>query len=174
MFYTVPSRLIGRRLRVRAFADRIEAFLGAVCVLTLRRERPATGKRAHVVDYRHVIASLKVKPGALIGLLYRDALWPRPAYRRAFEVLLRVTTPKRACRIAVGLLTLAHEHACEADLAEAIDVLLDAGDLPDLDDLSRRFAIAPPSSAPVVNVVMPPASSYDALINIDRLVETSW
>ncbi len=79
VFYTVPSRLIGRRLRLRAYADRLEIFLGAVCVLTLRRERPPEGKRAHVVDYRHVISSLKVKPGALMGLLYRDALWPRAA-----------------------------------------------------------------------------------------------
>ncbi len=172
VFYTVPSRLIGRRLRLRAFADRIEAFLGAVCVLSLRRERPPAGRRAHVVDYRHVIASLKVKPGALIGLIYRDALWPRPAYRRAFEALLRATTPRRACRIAVGLLALAHERACEADLAVELDALLDAGDLPDLEDLGRRFSSPVSPMAPAVRVLMPPASSYDALINSDRLTET--
>jgi hypothetical protein len=174
VFYTVPSRLIGRRLRIRAFSDRIEAYLGTVCVLTLRRERPVSGQRAHVVDYRHVIASLKVKPGALIGLLYRDTLWPHPAYKRAFEALLRATTPRRACRIAVGLLALAHEHACETDLASAIDVLIDAGDVPDLESLNRQFSSVPSSIAPEVNVLMPPASSYDELINRDRSTEAAW
>jgi hypothetical protein len=37
VFYTVPSRLIGHRLRVRIFDDRIDCFLGSTPVATLRR-----------------------------------------------------------------------------------------------------------------------------------------
>ena len=44
----------------------------------------------------------------------------------------------------VGLLALAHDRACEAELAQAIEVELDAGRLPDLDLLGRRFAPIPP------------------------------
>lgn len=171
VFYTAPSRLIGRRLRLRVYADRMEAFLGAVLVLTLRRERPPVGMRTHVVDYRHVIASLKVKPGALMGLLYRDALWPRPAYRRAFDALMRAGTPRHACRIATGLLALAHEQACEADLAGALDDILDAGELPDLEALRRRFSTAATTPAPVIDIVMPRASTYDDLIGSSRRME---
>lgn len=40
VFYTVPSRLIGHRLRVRIFDDRLECFLGVTPVGTLRRGRP--------------------------------------------------------------------------------------------------------------------------------------
>jgi hypothetical protein len=44
---------------------------------------------------------------------------------------------KQACRTIVGLLALAHDRACEAELAGAIDAELDAGRLPDLDTLGR-------------------------------------
>jgi hypothetical protein len=39
---------------------------------------------------------------------------------------------KQACRTMVGLLALAHDRACEAELAHAIEADLDAGSLPDL------------------------------------------
>src|SRR6266436_787771 len=82
---------------------------------------------------------------ALLNLVYREQLFPRPAYQHAFEALLASDTEKRACRTMVGLLALAHDRACEAELAEAIDAELDAGRLPDLDILGRRFAPDPPT-----------------------------
>ena len=39
VFYTVPSRLIGHRLRVRLYDDRLVCFLGGTLVLILRRGR---------------------------------------------------------------------------------------------------------------------------------------
>jgi hypothetical protein len=54
VFYSVPSRLIGHRLRVRLYDDRLECFLGSTPLMTLRRGRPhSSGKHGHVVDYRH-------------------------------------------------------------------------------------------------------------------------
>ena len=65
VFYTVPSRLIGHRLRVRLYDDRLECFLGGTLVQTLRRGRSIDGsRRGHVVDYRHVIHALRQRaPG---------------------------------------------------------------------------------------------------------------
>src|SRR5882672_7431869 len=40
VFYSVPSRLIGHRLRVRLYDDRLECFLGSTPLMTLRRGRP--------------------------------------------------------------------------------------------------------------------------------------
>ena len=56
----------------------------------LGRGRPpqGSGKHGHVVDYHHVIHALRKKPMALLNLVYRDQLFPRRAYARAFEVLL--------------------------------------------------------------------------------------
>ena len=92
VFYSVPSRLIGHRLRVRLYDDRLEVYLGGTHQMTLPRGRAhPNGRHGHVVDYRHVIHSLRRKPMALIGLVYRDQLFPRPAYARAFEAMLRQT-----------------------------------------------------------------------------------
>jgi hypothetical protein len=41
-----------------------------------------------VVDYRQVIHSLRRKPMALLNLVYREQLFPRRSYQRAFEALL--------------------------------------------------------------------------------------
>jgi hypothetical protein len=69
VFYTVPSRLIGHRLRVRLYDDRLDLFNGGTPLMTLVRGRAdATGKHGHVVDYRHVIHALRRKPMALLGV----------------------------------------------------------------------------------------------------------
>jgi len=163
VFYTVPSRLIGHRLRVRIFDDRLECFLGMTPVATLRRGRPISdSKGGHVVDYRHVIRSLRRKPMALANLVYRDQLFPRAAYKRVFEALQERGDLRRACRVTVELLALAHERACETELAEAISADLDAGRLPDLVALRARFR---PAHAAIPNVVVELASLrvYDEL-----------
>jgi len=163
VFYSVPSRLIGHRLRVRLYDDRLECFLGATPLMTLRRGRPhRSGKHGHVIDYRHVIHALRRKPMALLNLVYREQLFPRRAYQRAFEALLPAEGEKRACRTVVGLLALAHERACEAELADIIDAELDAGRLPDLDPLARRFA-PDPAAIPDITVELAPLHLYDEL-----------
>jgi hypothetical protein len=163
VFYTVPSRLIGHRLRVRLYDDRLECFLGGTHVLTMPRGRARpNGNHGHIVDYRHVIHSLRQKPMALLNLAYRDQLFPRPAYKRAFEALLARDGERRACRTMVGLLQLAHERACEAELAGVIAAELDAGGLPELDAMRQRFA---PSAAtfPEVAGTLASLAIYDEL-----------
>jgi hypothetical protein len=164
VFYSVPSRLIGHHLNVHLYDDRLDCFLGSTHLLTLRRGRPpqGSGKRGHVVDYHHVIHALRRKPMALLNLVYRDQLFPRRAYARAFEALLAKESEKQACRTMVGLLALAHDRACEAELAHAIDADLDAGCLPDLGRLRERFT---PDRAAIPNVAVElvPLSAYDEL-----------
>jgi hypothetical protein len=135
--------------------------------LTLRRGRAPQGssKHSHVVDYRHVIHALRKKPMALLNLVYRDQLFPRRAYARAFTALLAKESEKQACRVMVGLLALAHDRACEAELAQAIDADLDAGALPDLDRLRQRFT-PDQSVIPHVAVELVPLSAYDELADI--------
>ncbi|MBV9046879.1 MAG: IS21 family transposase [Solirubrobacterales bacterium] len=164
VFYTVPSRLIGYRLRIRLYDDRLECFLGQSHVLTLRRGRSwGGGRHAHVIDYRHVIHSLRRKPMALLNLVYRDALFPRPAYRLMWERLLAAGDARSACKTMVGLLALAHERNCEAELATVLAAELDQGGLPELADLRTRFA---PSCAapPAISVLLPAIASYDVLL----------
>src|ERR1700674_3561953 len=99
VFYSVPSRLIGQRLRVHLHDDRLECFQGSTPILTLRRRRPeAGGQHGHVVDYRHVTLSLRRKPMALLNLVYRDQLFPRRVFALAFEALLGGLGERPACR----------------------------------------------------------------------------
>lgn len=165
VFYTVPSRLIGHRLRVHLFDDRLDCFLGGTHVLTLARGRPrGNGRHGHVVDYRHVIHALRRKPMALLNLVYRDQLFPRRAFVRTFEALLAAGSDRQACTTAVALLSLAHERGCEAELAEILDADLEAGRLPDLPALRQRFQR---TGAPVTGVVVDlvPLSVYDELVH---------
>ena len=163
VFYSVPSRLIGHRLRVRLYDDRLECFLGATQVMALKRGRAhANGKHGHVIDYRHVIHALRRKPMALLNLVYRDQLFPRRAFARAFDTLVTRRGEKTACRTLVELLSLAHERACEAELAEIIDRDLEAGRLPDLESLSERFR-ATATVLPHVVITLMPLCAYDEL-----------
>ena len=164
VFYTVPSRLIGHRLRVRLYDDRLDVFVGGTHLMTLPRGRSKrNGAHGHVVDYRHIIHSLRRKPMALLNLVYRDQLFPREAYARTFEQLLEELPERKACRIMVDLLSMAHERACEAELAEQLAADRSAGRLPDMDMLRKRFA-PDPSSLPQVLVELAPLSDYDALL----------
>ena len=163
VFYTVPSRLIGHRLRVRLHDDRLELFLGGTHLMTLPRGRGyGDRRRAHVVDYRHVIHALRAKPMALPGLVYRDQLFPRDAYRRLYDAAMAALPEKAACRLVVEALALAHERGCEADLAAVIDAELDAGVMPDLAGLRARFT-PDPQALPQVMVSLTPLSAYDVL-----------
>ena len=149
------------------FDDRIQAFLGGDPLLTLPRGRRSKGAGAiHVVDYHHVIAALRAKPGALTHLAYRDALWPRTAFRRAFEALSEAQSERDTARTMVGLLALAHDRGVEAGLADALDTELDAGRLPDLAEMMRRF-MPRETAAPDVRVTIPSASVYDSLLTED-------
>jgi len=164
VFYTVPSRLIGHRLRVRLFDDRLEVFIGGTHLLTLPRGRAhANGKHDQVVSYHHVIHSLRRKPMALLHLVYRDKLFPRQEYRRTFDALIEQFTDKLACKIMVELLALAHERGCERELAEELTNVLDAGDLPDLAVLRRLFS-PDPAQLPTVSVQLASLNGYEALI----------
>ncbi len=164
VFYSVPSRLIGHQLRVRLYDDRLELFIGTTPLMTLARGRPhPSGKHGQVVNYRHVIHSLRKKPMALLGLVYRDQLFPREAYRRAFEALLEALPERQACRVTVELLALAHDRGCESELADHLSATLKAGLLPDMTNLRRRFA-PDPGRLPDVAVELAPLDSYDALL----------
>jgi hypothetical protein len=68
--------------------------------------RRPNGKHGHVVDYHHVIHSLRRKPMAVLKL------FPRPACPGA-KALLAGESERRACRVMVGPLALAHERGRE-------------------------------------------------------------
>jgi hypothetical protein len=167
--YTVPSRLVGHRLKVHVYDDRLVCFLGVTEVLQLSRvHRPRRGSRREtVIDYRHIINALMKKPQAFRRYLHREALFPRTAFRRAWDALEAALDERRACRAYVGLLHLAATQACEARLAAWLDEVLDRADLPDLE--AARLAMAPTMiAAPSLVVPAPDVRAYDDLITMTK------
>ena len=110
-----------------------------------------------------MIHSLRVKPMALASLAYRHALWPHEAYKQAFDALLEARGERVACKTMMELLSLAHERAVGAELAAALGVILEAGELPELAGLRARFVPATPS-LPDVTVTLPTLATFDALL----------
>jgi len=165
VFYSAPSQLIGKRLRVHVYDDRIEAFLGATRVVTHPRRRGRDdGLRVHCVNYRHVIHALRRKPQALAGSVYRDGLFPRSEYAEAWAALSAALPRRDACRRMVDLLWLAHDEGCETELATLIADNLGQGELPEARALQeklepRRRAL--PDDTPVALTNL---ASFDALL----------
>jgi hypothetical protein len=171
ILYSAPSRLIGHLLKVRLYSDRLDCYLSGTVVLTLARgTRAAHSTRGRQLDYRHFIASLKRKPQAFKGLVFRDDLFPREAYRRMWEQLELKLTQRQACQAIVALLEMAAHDGVEAALAQRLDALLAAGVLPDVKRLREEF-VPREAEVPLVTVEIPPASRYDALLPSAQDVE---
>lgn len=165
VFYTVPSRLIGHRLRARLYDDRLELFLGGTALMTLERGRASKdGIHAHVVNYHHVIHSLRKKPMALMGLVYRDQLFPRREFRDIFTALLEQADETTACRMTVDLLALAHDRGCEAELARHLEEDLRQHRIPDIPTLLALFGPSE-DAMPVVEVQMVDLATYNQLVS---------
>jgi len=164
ILYSAPSRLIGHRLKVRLYSDRLDCYLSGALVLTLARgTRSSMTGRGRMIDYRHFIDALKRKPQAFKSLVFRDALFPREAYRRTWEQLELKLSQRQACQTIVALLEMAARDGVEAILAQRLEVLLAIGELPDVKRLREEFAPRK-TELPPVTVHIPPPSVYDALL----------
>jgi len=134
--YSVPSRLIGHRVRVRVYEDRIEVRLGGELQLAFERLLGEGGSR---INYRHVIHSLVQKPGAFERYRYRDALFPTLSFRRGFDALLGSLPDHKAVREYLRILKLAAE-TMESHVEKALDELMAADELPLADSLKAKVA----------------------------------
>ena len=82
--YSVPSTLIGQRVEVRLYVQRIEVWHAQA----LREQMPRLyGDGRHSIHYLHVIRDLVRKPGAFAGYRYRADLFPTHIFRRAYDAL---------------------------------------------------------------------------------------
>ena len=76
--YTVPSRLIGKEVQIRLYAEHLEVYYKDHLVERMERIR---GEREARVDYRHIIGSLVRKPGAFARYRFREQMFPTMAFR---------------------------------------------------------------------------------------------
>ena len=120
--YSVPSRLIGKEVQIRLYADWVEVYYKGH--LVERMERVSGEREAHV-NYRHVIGSLVRKPGAFARYRFREQLFPTRHFRLAYDAL-RGWRGERADVEYVRILHLAAT-TMEATVDSALSLLLEAG-----------------------------------------------
>jgi hypothetical protein len=118
--YSVDSRLIGEKIEVRLYAERLEVWYAQQCIQTMPRLR---GEGKHRIQYRHIIDWLVRKPGAFEHYRYREELFPTHRFRMAYD-WLKERHPSRAAKEYLGILRLA---AMENETAvdDALRVLID-------------------------------------------------
>ncbi|MHB8148510.1 MAG: IS21 family transposase [Vulcanimicrobiaceae bacterium] len=161
--YSAPSRLIGHRLIVRLYTERLECWLGGERVLECPRATCRGGQRhPRRIDYRHMIENLKRKPGAFARWVFRDDVFPQAIYRSTWETVNGALPEREACKIMVGLLALAAD-GHEAELALELERLAERNEIPNLSVLTAQLAPRI-SIVPDVRVILPKLTTYDTLI----------
>lgn len=149
---------------MRLHSTHLDAWLGGVKVFECERlHASAADRHPRRIDWRHMLPSLKRKPGAFARWVLRDAMFPRSEYARAWEQISQALPERTACRLMVDLLDLADRANIVAELAGVLAALQASDELPDIDGLRQRFAPRQPSM-PDVQVVLPPTAVYDELL----------
>ena len=160
--YSVPARLIGERVEVRLFAERIEVHYGQRLVGELPRLR---GVGKHRIDYRHVIDGLLRKPGAFAHYRWRSDLFPSHRFRLAYDRLVgRHATEEGAAKAYLRLLQLAARSGDQA-VEAALGVLLSEGEPITVEAVERLVRLELPA-CPTREVEVRPVdlACYDALL----------
>ena len=119
--YSVDSRLIGERIKVRLFMDHLEIWYGHKKVDTLPRLR---GEGRHRINYRHIIDSLIRKPGAFENYRYRDDLFPTSRFRIAYDALNKRHSRPQATKRYLSILYLA-ARLSEAAVDDVLRMMID-------------------------------------------------
>lgn len=166
ILYTVPSRLIGRRLEIHLFHNRLVGYFGTQPVVELARvrERGAGNRRGHSIDYRHVIEGLHRKPRAFLHCVWQAELLPTEDYKRVWAQLKTQFSLDEAARLIVEALYLAATQNQENAIVQYLQTELAAKTLT-LQRLTHHFAVPEPDLLPHVTVTQHDLSSYDTLIS---------
>jgi hypothetical protein len=160
--YSVPSRLIGERVRVRLYEHRVEVYYADKLEVGCDRLR---GKGVRL-DYRHVIWSLVRKPGTFARYVYRDELFPTVTFRRAYDAIQSVRSGTKGDVEYLRILHLAAS-TIEADVEQALTALLASGAVVTADATKAgctRAAAAAAPAMPVLETARVDLTVYDALL----------
>jgi len=119
--YSVPSRLIGTKLKARIYEDKIDLYAGVDLVFSMPR---VLGDRGMVIDYRHVINSLIRKPAAFENYKYKEELYPTNNFKKAWDYLSNKKTDRQATIEYLRILKLSAD-SLEEDVDVALELILD-------------------------------------------------
>jgi len=161
VMYSVPSRLIGERLRVRIYEKHLALYLGNKKTLELSRSfAKDNNHRARQIDFHHIIPSLVKKPQAFRHSVLRDDLLPNDQFRAIWQRVDAEMDAHFACKFMVNVLYIAAKGDCVQQLG---DWLSEQKTLPQLHLIQQRFLPLPTCHAEVGDK-QHAVVSYDGLI----------
>jgi len=157
--YSVPSRLIHYSLKACIYPTVIELYYGRQLVQRMDRGNP---KLPYIVDYKHIIHSLVKKPGAFEQYKYRESLFPRLIFRKAYDSY-KSAYPKRGHKLYLKILQLAALHG-ESLVAEVLEKSLEQGVLLEDEALKEKILLQTPKKVPDINIPVPQLRDYNCLL----------
>ena len=173
--YSVPSRLIGKEVQIRLYADWAEVYYQGHLVERMERVR---GEGEANVNYRHVIGSLVRKPGAFARYRFREQLFPTMHFRLTYDAL-RQWRGERADVEYVRILHLAAT-TMAATVDSALSLLLEAGESFDYAEVRDLAEPKVPEAPVLVWSGKPDLKIYDRLLTVSlvggggvRMTDTS-
>lgn len=160
--YSVPSRLIGEKLVVRVYEDRIEARFGGDDDPELACDR-LLGRNQHRIDYRHMVGSLVRKPGGFARYVYREEMFPSVVFRRAYDA---IQTPHRGVSGDLEYLRilLLAATTMESHVVAALTLLLDEGHAITSEAVKELVSFETRPSVPSLAPMSVDLRDYDALL----------
>jgi hypothetical protein len=168
ILYSVPSRLIGHQVTVHLYHDRLVGFVGTAAVFDLPRLHvPGSGKirRARVINYRHVVESLRRKPKAFLHCDWQSELLPNDDWRDLWQQLNQGSDPDGAARLIVEALYIAATQDQEAAVATYLQQQIAAGTLT-LTRLQQQFqARIEVASVPDITSIQHDLTDYDQFLS---------
>ncbi len=163
--YSVPSRLIGERVQIRLYHDKLAIYIGQQAALTLTRIYPAAGEnRARCINYKHIIRSLAGKPQAFRYSQLREDILPDDNYRALWQCADKALESREACKWMVTVLWLAYEYDSEQSLGEELLAEARCGQFASIKTIQDRF-FCPTISAPELHGKQHNLQSYDQLLS---------
>ena len=168
VLYTVPSRLIGHRLRIHLYHDRLQCYVAQSLAVTLPRVYPPPGaSRVRRVDYRHVVHALAAKPQAFRRAQLRDDILPDDNYRALWVLVDSQLDDRAACKWMVTVLRLACDYDCEGALGEELLQAAQREQLPSREQLQARFLPSKAYRHTQTPTTQHCLSSYDQLLMLN-------
>jgi len=158
--YSVPSRLIGEKVRVRCYEDRLAVYFAGQVQLEVER---LLGRNGHQINYRHVIWSLVQKPGAFARYRYRSDLFPSLTFRQAYDSLVDAMTDRQADIEYLRVLHLAAS-TMESEVEAALELLLADKLVPRYDEVRALVQPTKPN-VPEMAELNVNLNEYDVLLS---------
>jgi hypothetical protein len=165
--YSVHSRLIGRKVRVRIYAEFLEIWYGQRKVEQLTRLR---GENGHLINYRHIIDWLVRKPGAFEHYRYKQDLFPSSYFRMVYDLLVQEHGLKSGTKQYHKLLELAAKES-ETAVNETLHFFLSQNMPLSFEAVEAKVCSAqqpPPLTDVYVEEV--DLAAYDRLLDLEQVL----